>query len=64
MFFLDFKRKITEKHLKLTKEVENGQKRVIQPAFGCAQHPKAGQTTQHSPLSRPVIVVFTFKYSQ
>ena len=25
-------------------------KKVFRPAFGCVQHPKAGQNTQHSPL--------------
>ena len=24
-------------------------KKVVLPAFGCAQHPKAGQNTQHKP---------------
>ena len=34
--------KITGKGLKLAKKVENGWKKVVQPAFRCAQHPKAG----------------------
>ena len=35
-----------------TKKVENSWKKVVQPAFGCAQHPKAGRNMQHasSPL--------------
>ena len=30
----------------LTKNVENGWKKELQPAFGCTQHPKAGQNSQ------------------
>ena len=45
MFFLDFRREITEKHLKLTNKVENSSKKAFQPAFGCGQQPKAGQNT-------------------
>ena len=33
--------------MKCTKKVENSPKKVFQPAFGCGQHPKAGQNTQH-----------------
>ena len=33
MFFVDFRREITEKGLKLTKKVENGWKKVVRPAF-------------------------------
>ena len=36
------------KGLKLTRNIENGSKKVFLPAFGCAQHPKAGQNTQHT----------------
>ena len=46
-FFLDFRREITEKGLKRRQKVENGWKKVLQPVFGCAQHLKAGQNTQH-----------------
>ena len=28
------------------KKLENGWKKVVQPAFGCTQHPKAGRYTQ------------------
>ena len=37
-----------EKGIKLTKKVENGWKKFVLPAFGCAQNPKAGQNTQHT----------------
>ena len=37
--------KITEKCVKSSKKVENGQK-IFQPAFSCAQHPKVGGNTQ------------------
>ena len=37
--------KITEKHQKCTKKVENTKNEVFQPAFGCMQHPKAGLNT-------------------
>ena len=47
-FFVDFSHEITEKGLKSTKMLENGWKKVVRPAFGCAQHPKAGQNTQHT----------------
>ena len=40
MFFLDFRREITEKSLKLTKKSWKQLKKVFQPAFGCTQHPK------------------------
>ena len=43
--FLILVKKITEKHKKLTKKVEHNIK-VFQPAFECAQHPKAGRNTQ------------------
>ena len=39
--------KNTEKGLKWTKKVETA-KKVFQPAFGCVQHPKAGQNTKHT----------------
>ena len=37
----------TEKDFKWTIKVENGWKKKFWPAFGCAQHPKAGLNTQH-----------------
>ena len=40
---VDFSHEITEKGLKLTKKVETAEK-VVQPVFGCAQHPKAGRS--------------------
>ena len=46
MFFVDFSNAINEKGLKSTKKVENGWKKVNWPAFGCAQHPKAGWNAQ------------------
>ena len=46
-FFLDFRHEITETGLNGTKKVENSWK-TFWPAFGCAQHPKAGLNTQHS----------------
>ena len=42
----DFRCEITERGLNWTKKVENGWKKIVQPAFGCAQHPKAGRNTQ------------------
>ena len=30
----------------MNKKVENGFKKAVQPAFGCAQHPKTGRNTQ------------------
>ena len=44
-FFVDFSREITEKVLKEQKRLKTAEK-VVRPAFGCAQHPKAGQNTQ------------------
>ena len=53
-FFLDFRREITEKVLKLTKKVENGSKKTFWPALGYTQHPKAGHnTTQFTTPARP-----------
>ena len=52
MFFGHFRCEITEKALKLTKKVEKQLKKMFQPAFGCAQHPKAGQNTQHLALAK------------
>ena len=51
MFFSEFPSEIKKKHLKMKKKVENGSKKVFQPAFGCTQHPKAGQNTQHTSFS-------------
>ena len=31
----------------MNKKVEMARKKVFQPAFGCEQHPKAGQNAQH-----------------
>ena len=45
--FFYFSQKITEKCLKWTKKVVNGQK-VFRAAFGCVQHPKADPNTQNS----------------
>ena len=45
--FVDFSREITEKPLKWTKKVKKRLKKRFRPAFGCAQHPKAGRNTQH-----------------
>ena len=33
------------KRFKMNKKVENGFKKVVPPAFGCTQHPKAGRHT-------------------
>ena len=44
--FIDFSREVTEKGLKWTKKFKNDWNKVVQPAFGCVQHPKAGQNTQ------------------
>ena len=44
----DFRCEITERGLNWTKKVENGWKKIVQPAFGCAQHPKAGRNTQQT----------------
>ena len=49
MFFLDSRPESTEKGEKWTKKVENAWKKVVWPAFGCAQHLKAGRNTQHTP---------------
>ena len=46
-FFVDFRREISEKGKKWTNKLENGWKKVVQPAFRCAQHLKAGWNTQH-----------------
>ena len=43
---------ITEKGLKWIKKVKNGFKKVVQPAFGCTQHPKADRNTQHTVLTQ------------
>ena len=48
MFFVDFRHEITEKGLKWAKKGWKRLKRVVRPAFGCAQHPKAGQNLQQS----------------
>ena len=48
MCSVDFRREITEKGLKLKEKVENGRKRLVQPAFGCAQHPKAGRNAKQA----------------
>ena len=45
MFFSDFRHEITEKGFKRTKRLKTAEK-VVQPAVGCMQHPKAGQNTQ------------------
>ena len=50
--FSDFRREITEFFFKLTKKVENSSKKVVQPAFGCAQHRNAGQNTQQLAILR------------
>ena len=42
-----FCHEITKKALKWTKKVEKRLKKMFRPAFGCAQHPKAGRNTQH-----------------
>ena len=34
----------------MNKKIENGWEKLFQPAFGCAQHPKAGQNTQQGKL--------------
>ena len=46
-FFIEFSCKVTKKHRKSTKKVENGPKTKYQTAFWCTQHPKTGQITQH-----------------
>ena len=46
-FFL-FSGEKSQKSSKPTKKLENG-KKVFWLAFRCAQHPKAGQNTQHIP---------------
>ena len=59
--FLDFRRKFIEKHLKRRKKAE----KLFRPAFGCAQHPKAGQNTQQivaSALSKSTWPKSTRKY--
>ena len=43
-FFADFK----PLSLKWTKKVENVWKKEVQPALGCAQHPKPGRNTQQT----------------
>ena len=48
MFFSDFSHEITKKGTKRTRKVENGFKKVFGPAFGCAQHAKAGRNTQQT----------------
>ena len=40
-FFVDFRREINKKGWKRLKK-------VVRPAFGCAQHPRAGRNTQHT----------------
>ena len=45
-------RDYTEKGLKWTKKVEKQLKKMFRPAFGWAQHPKAGQNTQHPNMER------------
>ena len=47
----DFSREITEKALKLTKQVKKTAEKRFRPAFGCAQHPKAGRNTQQTATS-------------
>ena len=42
---LDSRHKISKKGLKLNKKIENDWKQVFQ-AFGCKEHPKAGQNKQ------------------
>ena len=42
-----FRREIIEKGLKRTKKRLKCLKKVVQSAFGCAQHLKAGRHTQH-----------------
>ena len=32
--------------LTFKKKFENGQRKVFQPEFGCAQHPKSGRNTK------------------
>ena len=41
------------------KKVENGWKKVVQPAFGCAQHPKAGRNTQQLVTKKSGILMFS-----
>ena len=53
--FVDFRREITEKGKKWTKKIENSWKKVVRPAFGCPQHPKAGPNTQNSSPLHPCI---------
>ena len=45
-----------------SKNVENGWKKVVQPAFGCAQHPKAGQSTQHTIIFKIKFLDFLFRH--
>ena len=45
MFFLDFRREITEK---VNPKGKKQMKKVLRPAFGCVQHPKAGRNTQQT----------------
>ena len=53
-FFEDIRCEITEKGLKWTNQVENGWKKVVQPALGCAQLPKAGWNTQQTVTFTPL----------
>ena len=69
IFQLDFSREITKKALKWTTKVEKRLKKMFRPAFGCAQHPKAGRNTQQ-PLHHVCIfysvaysiIIYTFRY--
>ena len=45
--FLLISGKKSLKRLKINKKCWKRLKKVVQPAFGCAQHPKAGRNTQH-----------------
>ena len=44
------------------KNVANGWKKVVQPAFECAQHPKAGRSTQHTFIFKIKFLDFLFRY--
>ena len=58
MFFVNFRREITEKGFKRTKQVENDWKKVVWPAFRCCKHLQAGRNTQQPRDINPVEAEF------
>ena len=61
-FFFDFRQKFIEKRLKWRKKVEYGWRKVFWPAFGCAQHPKAGRNTQHECSAIQIMIWIVSKH--